>query len=124
MAGVGRLGLVAGRVASVHDWGMMRVRRNWVALRAKCWSPIDVGGAGLLRFGAIVLNCEVRSVLLLLVCPHGLSARVRQDTLASGWLGLGRRMGGGWKLLGFIADWEPGTRIDCNSGANLAGNIH
>ena len=33
-------------------------------------------------------------------------------------------MGGGWKLFKFIADWEPGTRVDCNNGANLAGDIH
>ena len=118
------LGLVAGRVASVHDWRMMPVRGDWIALRAGCWPPIDVGGTGLLQFGTIVLNCEVRGVLLLLVCPHGLSARVGRDTLASGWLGLGRRMGGGWKLLGFVADWEPGTRVDCSGGAGLAGGMH
>ena len=86
------LGLVADGVASVHDWRVLRVRGSLVALRAGCWPPVGVGGTGLLRFGTVVLGCGVGGVLLLLVCPHGLSARVGQGTLANGWLGLGRRM--------------------------------
>ena len=33
-------------------------------------------------------------------------------------------MGGTKKLSKFIVDWENGTRVACNNGVNLAGNVH
>ena len=31
---------------------------------------------------------------------------------------------GGTKKLSNIVDWENGTRVACNNGVNLAGNVH